>query len=430
MNSSKSGSSSLDLSQKLSGKYAGQQADSSSEAIHTLANGHQMTASLPRYADGKWEKKKIRALNQRKGSLDSRSFILAASPDIPPLPASLSNHLSTHHSSYYPLPLLSLPSQPNLGDVFDAQQQDSDYFNSLHHRHHLHLHQHHLIDPTSAALAEPPSSLLLSSLANGNTLAGQNALNYHLDRNTLDRNILDRNTLERNTLDRNTLDRNGSPGNELSHSHNTGGLLPTGGFPPPPPSTNDSFLFSASEANACSHCSYELYDCHNLDASCDLMLPASSYHHLHFNKPLVGPADYHHLHGNQYPPAGHPCSTNEFSWAINDSLDYHQQNLNQSRSKEPIRANGFHQAGPQSGHQAGHQSTHQNGAQSGLPIGSLAEEEPNEVEQQSKEQADRMDEKSNRRAEAPNEEQHSARQSRLQRSQSFTVEEVDLSEAC
>ena len=401
MGSSKNGSSSLDLSQKLSGKYAGQQQGSSTDAIHTLANGHQMTASLPRYADGKWEKKKIRALNQRKGSLDSRSFILAASPDIPPLPPSLANH----HSSYYPLPLLSLPSQPNLsGDPFDGQP-DADYFNSLHHRHHLHLHQHHMIDPANA---EPPSSLLLSSLSNGNTLA-QNSLNFQLDRNTLDRAALD---------------QTASPGDELSQA----GLLPSAGFQP---AANDSFLFGPNEANACSHCSYELYDCHNLNGlggvSCDLMLPTStSYHHLHshFNKPLAGP-DFH-LHGSQY-PAGHQCSTaNEFSWAgynaINDSLDYHQQNLNQSRSKETIRTltGGAHPNGQQ------------NGAQSGLPIGSLAEEQPNEQTLQSagkeQEASDLMDEKSNRRTEAPSEE-HNSRQSRLQRTQSFTVEEVDLSEA-
>ena len=426
MNSSKNGSSSLDLSQKLGGKYGGQQQAGSTEGIHTLANGHQMisTASLPRYADGKWEKKKIRALNQRKGSLDSRSFILAASPDIPPLPPSLSNH---NHSSYYPLPLLSLPSQPNLGaaDVFDGQPE-SDYFSSLHHRHHLHLHQHHLIDP-----AEPPSSLLLSSLANGNATA--NSLNFHhvLDRNTLDRNVLERNILERNILDRNTLERNASPANALPHQHSTSGL-PTA-FQQ---TTNDSYLFSPSEAaaNACSHCSYELYDCHNLDsmgASCDLMLlPTSSYHHLHFNKQLTSP-DYHHLHGGQY-PAGHQCTTaNEFSWAgyntINDSLDYHQQNLTQSRSKEPIRtlANGAH-SGEVSAQS--HQNIHQ-GAQSGPPI--RTEEERNAQESAGKEQeaSEQADEKSNRRNETSEEHSSTSRQSRLQRTQSFTVEEVDLSEA-
>lgn len=422
MNSSKNGGSSLDLAKKYNGQQPG--SGSSSEAIHTMANGHQMisASSLPRYADGKWEKKKIRALNQqRKGSLDSRSFILAASPDIPPLPPSLSNH----HSSYYPLPLLSLPSQPNLtaADVLAESQQDSDYFNSLHHRHHLHLHQHHLIDPANAGsgLVEPSStSLLLSSLGQqGNTLARQNSLNYH-----------------------HLLDQNASPGNVLAHPHSTGGLLPSAAFQS---AANDSYLFSpsgGSAANACSHCSYELYDCHNLNsmgASCDLMLlpTSTSYHHLHFNKQLTSPPagmDYQ-LHGNQY-PTGHQCSTaNEFSWTgyndsrfeINDSLDYHQQNLNQSRSKEVSRVNGGH-------HHSG-----------GLPIGSLAEEEPNEQPQadaqqcqsageepnQTAEASDLMEDKSNRRNEAPNEEHSStSRQSRLQRTQSFTVEEVDLSEAC
>ena len=384
------------MDSKLNQKYSTSTSAGTSDAIHTLANGHQMISTLPR--DSKWEKKKVRALNlqQHKGSLDTRSLILA-SPPPPPMPGSY-NTISS-----YPLPLLSLPSQTNMspnGDMFAAaQEQDAaDFF--LHHRHHLHLHQHHqhIIDPTES------SNLLLSTL-NHNTL-GANSIDYH-------HHLL---------------------ANERSSGFVTSSGLEANKNLAFQSACNDAYLFNATE-NACSHCNYELYDCHNnLDLSantCDLMLlPASTtYHHLHHHPMYSGDAGhpYHQCSTSISNDSQQPQFSNNNNWAgySVDSIDYHQSSR------------------PDSKHQD-HNELITRSAASTLPMSNLIDQEltsnqmNNEVNcgnksgnrMKSTEHTETQDDaaKSDQFDEAPNEAPNTRQTGpRLQRTKSFTVEE-DLSE--
>lgn len=342
-----------------------------------------MISTLPR--DGKWEKKRVRAIQQRKGSLDSRSLILAQTPPPPPAPGTLS----------YPLPLLSLPGQNMItptGDLFENQQDAADFF-MQHHRHHLHLHQQHqhLTDPIE------PSDLVFSTL-NNNTL-GRNPIDYHLLTNNRPSTGFLTNPESKNTT-------------TLSSYQTTC------------PSAQDSYLFNQSTENACSHCNYELYDCHNnldLTGSCDLMLlpTSTSYHHLHHHSVYSGAPQFHQCstsisNNSQQQPS-------QFNWpgysdySINDYHSSRPTSRQQDYNEDQLMAKSTTTVNTMSMNGLIEQQT---------PIQDLKKSRDQlnaEVQESSN------DDKTNQHNEAS--EEHITRQTgpRLQRTKSFTVEE-DLSE--
>lgn len=412
VNSSKSNSS---LDSKLNQKYSTR---ASTDAIHTLANGHQqiLHSTLPR--DSKWEKKKVRALNQDLFAYDHKSsmksLILGTQTPTPPLPPMQSN--------LYPLPLLSLPNQANMNnDLFEDNQPESDAFflnhNLNHARHHMHMHhQQHLLDQLEPVV-EQSNDLLLSNLNN------QNSINYQI--------------LNSRTPISNTSLLPADVNIQLPSSF------------PATTCTNDSYLFNQTENTNCSHCAYEygyeLYDCNNLNEmaannSCNLMLlPSSntSYHHIHH--PM-----YANLH-NEY----HSCDTQaQFNnnWP-NADLNQLEQSTN---SNHHIRPHSKHQDHIQDrlkstlleddlAEESMIDNTIENNYKSSNQTTQMNQVKSDEKQMQNKDEdlvkstndkSNQLNETSEERSSSNSNNSKNTRlqQPKLLRTQSFTVEEVDLSE--